>query len=160
MAKSRSDEDGETSAAASDRNLFKLVAVSFGLLCITQAALNVSLRLILYTKDSSKLEMELVQLQSSYRNLTEEQDQLKEQLEHVTNERNDLQRKLQVLQSQWCIYFGGSLYYISVEEESWQQSREDCLQKGADLIIINNREEQVCVCLCVREKKLNDMSTK
>lgn len=53
------------------------------------------------------------------------------------------------LLSQRYVYFGGSLYYISSEEKSWQQSRDDCLKRGADLIIINNHEEQVCVCLCV-----------
>lgn len=42
-------------------------------------------------------------------------------------------------------YFAGSLYYISSTEKSWQESRNDCLQKGADLVIINNHEEQVCV---------------
>uniref|UniRef100_A0A8C9ZEZ8 C-type lectin domain-containing protein n=1 Tax=Sander lucioperca TaxID=283035 RepID=A0A8C9ZEZ8_SANLU len=42
-------------------------------------------------------------------------------------------------------YFNGSFYYISSTEKTWQQSRDDCLQKGADLVIINSKEEQVLV---------------
>uniref|UniRef100_A0A8C9YP12 C-type lectin domain-containing protein n=1 Tax=Sander lucioperca TaxID=283035 RepID=A0A8C9YP12_SANLU len=43
-------------------------------------------------------------------------------------------------------YFSGSFYYISSIKKTWQESRDDCLQKGADLVIINSKEEQVCVC--------------
>uniref|UniRef100_A0A8D0D291 C-type lectin domain-containing protein n=1 Tax=Sander lucioperca TaxID=283035 RepID=A0A8D0D291_SANLU len=38
-------------------------------------------------------------------------------------------------------YFNGSFYYISSIKKTWQESRDDCLQKGADLLIINSKEE-------------------
>ncbi|KAA8590712.1 hypothetical protein FQN60_014646, partial [Etheostoma spectabile] len=38
-------------------------------------------------------------------------------------------------------YFSGSFYHISSFEKTWQESRDDCLQKGADLVIINSKEE-------------------
>ncbi|XP_029019930.1 asialoglycoprotein receptor 2-like [Betta splendens] len=44
-------------------------------------------------------------------------------------------------QHEW-VYFSGSFYYISSIMKTWQQSREDCQQKKADLIIINSKEEQ------------------
>uniref|UniRef100_A0A8C9YWF8 C-type lectin domain-containing protein n=1 Tax=Sander lucioperca TaxID=283035 RepID=A0A8C9YWF8_SANLU len=44
-------------------------------------------------------------------------------------------------QGEWE-YFNGSFYYISSIEKTWQESRDDCLQKGADLVIINSKEEQ------------------
>ena len=41
------------------------------------------------------------------------------------------------------LYFSGSFYQVSSTKKSWDQSRNDCLQKGADLLVINSKEEQV-----------------
>ncbi|XP_065146832.1 C-type lectin domain family 2 member B-like [Paramisgurnus dabryanus] len=40
------------------------------------------------------------------------------------------------------IYYNLSFYYISSEGRSRNESRRDCEQRGADLVIINNKEEQ------------------
>uniref|UniRef100_A0A8C2EEC4 C-type lectin domain-containing protein n=1 Tax=Cyprinus carpio TaxID=7962 RepID=A0A8C2EEC4_CYPCA len=42
---------------------------------------------------------------------------------------------------QW-IYYQFSFYYMSNETKNWTESRQDCLKKEADLIIINSSEEQ------------------
>ncbi|KAL3996246.1 myosin heavy chain 1/2/3/4/8/13/7B/15 [Sarotherodon galilaeus] len=48
----------------------------------------------------------------------------------------------QLQQSENWVVYSDSLYQVSSEKKSWEESRRDCLQKGADLMIINSREEQ------------------
>ncbi len=50
--------------------------------------------------------------------------------------------ELSVFTEKWKSY-QSSLYYLSSETKSWAESRIYCKERGADLIIINNREEQV-----------------
>ncbi|XP_036000779.1 CD209 antigen-like protein E [Fundulus heteroclitus] len=118
----RTPAGNEGSHAAPDpgRKLFKLVGVGLGLLCILQAALNVSLRLTLFKSDTQPSPTETV-----CRNETDKQRQL---IGHY-------------IQRGW-LYFHTSLYYISVNTTTWQESREFCLQHEADLVIINTKEEQ------------------
>ena len=53
----------------------------------------------------------------------------------------------------WWI-FNRSLYFFSLSQRNWTASREDCLQRNADLVVINTKVEEVtealsvCVCLC------------
>ncbi|XP_065146863.2 CD209 antigen-like protein C, partial [Paramisgurnus dabryanus] len=49
--------------------------------------------------------------------------------------------KLVVFTDGW-IYYQSSLYFISSEKKNWTESRRYCRERGADLIIINNKEEQ------------------
>ncbi|CAG06106.1 unnamed protein product [Tetraodon nigroviridis] len=101
------------------RNLQRVVAVSFGLLCVLQALLNVSLRLILYNQAAN---------QGNCCNST-------------TEERSILHKLDPYFQDGW-ILFQTSLYYISPEENTWGLSRDFCLQKDADLTVINSKAEQ------------------
>ncbi|XP_026215288.1 CD209 antigen-like protein A isoform X1 [Anabas testudineus] len=123
-SKSRSD-DGAATAAMPGRKLYMLVFLSFGLLCMLQAALNISLRLSLYGCQTSNTEV-------SCKNLTDNADELKKRVSQFNH----------YAQLGWE-YSHPSFYYISKEMKSWQDSRNYCQQNGADLIIINSLKEQL-----------------
>ncbi|CDQ99050.1 unnamed protein product, partial [Oncorhynchus mykiss] len=38
--------------------------------------------------------------------------------------------------------FESSWYFLSTETKTWKESRDDCLERGADLVIINSDKEQ------------------
>ena len=41
--------------------------------------------------------------------------------------------------------FGNSFYLFSDTKKNWEDSRKDCKQRGADLVVINSDKEQVGV---------------
>ncbi|KAK3522938.1 hypothetical protein QTP86_009712 [Hemibagrus guttatus] len=97
----------------------------------------------------NNLTIEKDQLQSSYNNLTIEKDQLQSSYNNLTKERDQLQKERDGYQKtlcdscKWkCFSFSSSFYGMSNENKSWEESRKDCREKGADLLIINNTEEQ------------------
>uniref|UniRef100_A0A096M8V6 C-type lectin domain-containing protein n=2 Tax=Poecilia formosa TaxID=48698 RepID=A0A096M8V6_POEFO len=120
-----------------------------------------------FTEERSELKKTLNDLVSKQNSLTEERDNLTRknsdtearltaislerdelrksfnitdsQLRSVTEERDRL--KVKIVQLGWRI-FGGSAYYISSTEKTWQESRTYCQSVGADLMIINSKEEQ------------------
>ncbi|XP_029604741.1 C-type lectin domain family 4 member F-like isoform X2 [Salmo trutta] len=51
-------------------------------------------------------------------------------------------------------YINSSLYYISTEMKSWDESRPYCQRKGLDLVTINSEEEQTFLLEVVSAKKL------
>ncbi|XP_078146555.1 uncharacterized protein LOC139930211 [Centroberyx gerrardi] len=70
--------EGRQQAAQKHGGRLWIVGVSFGLLCILQAALNVSLRLTLYSSDSVTPGIE-----TGCKALTEERDQLERKLNNI-----------------------------------------------------------------------------
>ncbi|XP_065146779.1 uncharacterized protein [Paramisgurnus dabryanus] len=107
------------------------------------------------------------QLLTKYTNITEERDELIAKYNNITKLKEKLKEKnklgtqlygniltlqenntnikglakLVVLTDGW-IYYQSSLYFISSEKKNWTESRRYCRERGADLIIINNKEEQ------------------
>ncbi|XP_024001545.2 C-type lectin domain family 4 member E-like, partial [Salvelinus sp. IW2-2015] len=92
------------------------------------------------------------QLQTSYNNLTKERDQLQTSYNNLTKERDQLQTERDVLSvrlynlKKTCPRgwqkFESSWYFLSTETKTWNESREDCLERGADLVIVTSDKEQ------------------
>ncbi|XP_064819252.1 C-type lectin domain family 4 member M-like [Oncorhynchus masou masou] len=93
-----------------------------------------------------------VQLQTSYNNLTKERDQLQSSNNNLTKERDQLQTERVFLNGRFTNLkqncpagwqkFESIWYFLSTETKTWKESREDCLERGADLVIINSDKEQ------------------
>uniref|UniRef100_A0AAX7UBJ6 C-type lectin domain-containing protein n=1 Tax=Astatotilapia calliptera TaxID=8154 RepID=A0AAX7UBJ6_ASTCA len=115
--------------------------VLLGLLCLFLLIGFITVDQLLTSYNNLTTERE--QLLTSYNNKVKERDQLQTRFEDMTKNRDNLQRKLQDCRENW-VAFSDSLYQVSSEKKSWEESRQDCLQKGAHLMIINRREEQVC----------------
>ncbi|XP_060744649.1 CD209 antigen-like protein E [Tachysurus vachellii] len=99
------------------------------------------------------------QLQTSYNNLTKDRDQLQTSYNNLTKDRDQLRedrdRYLRTFCSkQKCFSFSSSFYVISNETKNWEESRKDCKVIGADLVIINSKEEQEFII-----KQLNNPET-
>ncbi|XP_045578578.1 C-type lectin domain family 4 member G-like [Salmo salar] len=166
----------------SGRTLYRMVVVSFGILCVLQGTLNISLRLVYnrsigdsenkhfylhkinMTKERDQLQTsyngltkERDQLQTSYNGLTKERDQLQTSYNRLTKERDQLQREKdnyhKKLEEQTCCSNGWmrferscyyiSTFYISTVKNTWDYARQDCLNRGADLVIIESKDEQI-----------------
>ncbi|KAJ0012088.1 hypothetical protein NQD34_013063, partial [Periophthalmus magnuspinnatus] len=53
--------------------------------------------------------------------------------------------------SKGWLYFQGSVYLGSTTEQTWQESRQYCLERGADLTIISSVQEQEFETLHLRQ---------
>ncbi|XDV25862.1 hypothetical protein PO909_029701 [Leuciscus waleckii] len=131
------------------------------LLCVLLLTAVIVLCVHIHTKSTNYTE-ERQQLLNMITNQTEERDQLLNKDITLTNEsdgvnknnyqtnergqfnqeRNELWKMLNEMDG--CIY-QSSFYYMSSEEKSWSESRRYCTERGADLIIINNKEKEELV---------------
>ncbi|KAL7841705.1 hypothetical protein SRHO_G00253960 [Serrasalmus rhombeus] len=132
---------------------------------------NVTMELDQIQSSLVNITKEKVQLWSTNNIISKQRDQLQNRFDSISNERNQLldtnnrlaleRNKLQTsydvltkereeLQRQitenpcpagWT-KFMFSCYYMSTFRKTWEESRQDCRMKGADLVIINSREEQ------------------
>ncbi|XP_056265550.1 CD209 antigen-like protein C [Pseudoliparis swirei] len=120
----------------------RAAAVVLGLLCLLLLTGLITLG-CLFSKGNSERQTKMIQLQTSNNNLTNVQDNFQKRVEELAKQRTDLQGKIRDQHTkQGWVYFNGSMYSISSLAMSWLDSRAYCVQRFADLVIINSEEEQ------------------
>ncbi|XP_056323487.1 uncharacterized protein LOC130236758 [Danio aesculapii] len=97
-------------------------------------------RVKVFSLEKDQLENENQILKNKEKRLLSENDSLMKQRAQLQQEKNDLQMFL--YEQGGCFYYQSRLYFISYEKKSWSESKRYCRDRKADLIIINNREEQ------------------
>ncbi|XP_058626515.1 CD209 antigen-like protein C [Onychostoma macrolepis] len=131
---------------------YRSAVVCLVLLCVLLLTAVIVLCVYIHTNNTNYTQ-ETHQLLTNITNLTEERDNLRTNITNLTeerdkhanllNKRDQLINQLPILgkDDEW-IYYQFSFYYMSNETKSWNDSRRYCTERRADLIIINNREEQ------------------
>ncbi|KAJ8000504.1 hypothetical protein DPEC_G00180810 [Dallia pectoralis] len=100
--------------------------------------------------DCNILTKERDQLETRYNNLTEERDQLQTRYVNLIKDRDELlnetERLKQSLALKDCpsgwMRLGSQCYYSSDLKKTWEQSRQDCVERGGHLVTIKSPEEQ------------------
>ncbi|XP_036967438.1 CD209 antigen-like protein E isoform X1 [Acanthopagrus latus] len=137
------------SASSGKRNLLRGAVLFLGLLCLVLLAV-VAVLVVLWIKDAAKLTSERDKLQTIYsemeslsRNLAQNISQLEKEKDLLKAMNCNLtsQREISCCPDKW-IKFGNSCYSISTTQKNWIDSKKDCENHDAQLVIISSTEEQ------------------
>ncbi|XP_056622876.1 secretory phospholipase A2 receptor-like [Triplophysa dalaica] len=128
------------------RRCLALSALCFGLLCVFLVVTVLVLQIQISTERNMKLSCKntlmefnetINDIQANYSQLTTEKDQLQHRF-------NSLEAELKKRNSE-------RRYHFSDERKSWSESRQVCRDRGGDLVVINNIEEQRYLSSVIKE---------
>ncbi|XP_030267392.1 CD209 antigen-like protein E [Sparus aurata] len=142
----------EQNGAAVKRRCFRAPAVTLGVMYLLMLA-GIYIRYISVTLEKDQLQNRYDKLSNNYTQLQEtasvNNNQLQSSYETLSKNHSKLQDELQKLKDKiegmrcpdgWT-RFGCSCYFRPNEKRTWDESRTDCWSKGADLVVINNKDE-------------------
>ncbi|KAM9450137.1 C-type lectin domain family 4 member E-like isoform 2-T2 [Clarias gariepinus] len=122
----------------------KLIAVCLVVLCVVLLIVVIvlsnhpSMASEQFQREKEQFQREKEPFQREKEQFQREKDQFQTERDQFQRERAELQRFLKL---GW-IYFSSSVYIIINEQKSWSESRQNCRERGADLVIITSTEEQ------------------
>ncbi|KAK2840189.1 hypothetical protein Q5P01_013929 [Channa striata] len=156
----------QTGPRSSDRRLYGAVVLCLGLLSLFMLVGLIVLGVHYYNSshaaaaELATIKSNLTELLQDYEDkvsiLTEQRDQLIDRLNTTTEELNKLQKK--TCPAGWTM-FKSSCYLLSTESGSWTKARDDCRNRGSDLVVITSAEEQTFLLEFTKEETwigLND----
>ncbi|XP_044072764.1 C-type lectin domain family 4 member E-like isoform X2 [Siniperca chuatsi] len=129
----------QTSPRSPESRFHGAVVLFLGLLSVFLLAGLITLG-VLYRDSSS----ELSTIKANLSSVSEERDLLNANLTEATKELNRLQslsKQKKTCPAGWRM-FSCTCYLLSTEYASWEKGREDCRNRGADLVVIDSYEEQ------------------
>uniref|UniRef100_A0AAX7TC35 C-type lectin domain-containing protein n=1 Tax=Astatotilapia calliptera TaxID=8154 RepID=A0AAX7TC35_ASTCA len=92
--------------------------------------------------ENNKLHFKHNKLNHSYNELQTEHQETKRLNSQLQEEVKKLKEKIEEKCPEEWTRFGCSCYFKSTVSETWSDSRRACQDKGADLVMINSKEEQ------------------
>ncbi|KAF1394477.1 hypothetical protein PFLUV_G00000710 [Perca fluviatilis] len=123
------------SPAASNRRSFRATAVALGGFYLLVLA-GLFIRFTLLQTRYDQLSTNYRQIQRKVSNISVEKSQLQDEVKELK-----CRIKEKLCPDGWT-GFGCSCYFKSKKEDYWYGRRDDCEQRGAHLVVINNEEEQ------------------
>ncbi|XP_076874387.1 CD209 antigen-like protein C [Brachyhypopomus gauderio] len=133
--------EGDTTERRKPRRRLQMTAVCLGLLCVHL----LTVITVLWVKFTAERD----HLQTRYNNLTIERERVQRNRDRIQLRLSEIDKATE----QGWMCFSSSFYYISTELKNWNESRQDCRERGADLVIINSREEQNLVSMMSGDKQ-------
>ncbi|XP_051802238.1 CD209 antigen-like protein E [Acanthochromis polyacanthus] len=124
------EDQQQITVTSEKRKFLRVAAVFLGLLCLLLLAAVIVL-LVLLIQDKSSWNTERRELMT---NIAE--------MQRLSASLSKLQEQFDAHFQQGWVHFNHSFYYISSMKKTWEDSRNDCMHKGTDLVVIDSEEEQ------------------